>query len=171
MPTSAQLRPEHGQWKPRAFVARHKSFRRRKLQSDARQVLGSLRDRERLRTRAGIVDRDPLPAHGLEHHEMAHVPVQDCRQAELAQVSDLEPERSARQTHVNGDLDQRPQSRPIQRYRIPSSKGVEVDAVTVKRGHHRKAGQPALGRFGLSDERQVPATAEAQHDRGSHSNR
>ena len=116
------------------------------------------------------MDRDPLPADGLEHHEMAHVPVQDCRQAELAQVSDLEPERSARQTHVNGDLDQRPQSHPIQRYGIPSPQGVEVDAVTVERCHHRKAGEPALSRFGLSDERQVHATGKAQHDRGSHSN-
>src|SRR5262245_60610969 len=97
MPASAQLRPEYGQGKSRALVAPNKSFHRRKLQSDSCQMIGSFSQRERPRAGGWIVNSDRFTGYRLEDHEVAHVPVQDCRQAKLAQVPELETQRPARQ--------------------------------------------------------------------------
>ena len=43
---------------------------------------------------------------------------------------------------------------------MAAPQGVQIDAVAVKRGHHRKAGEAALGRLRLANEGQAAAAVK-----------
>src|SRR5262245_19039806 len=60
------------------------------------------------------------------------------------------------------DLYEAAQSHALHGYRIPPPKRGEIDAVSVARGDHGEAGQSALRRLRLPDQREVPAAAEIQ---------
>jgi len=45
---------------------------------------------------------------------------------------------------------------------VTSPEGVEVNAVAVKGRNHRKAGEPAFGRFRLQDNREAPPATEVE---------
>ncbi len=72
---------------------------------------------------------------------------------ELGQVFDLGAQRPGVQIQVLGHAHQIEQVQPLQRQREALSQRGQVRAVAMRSGHHRQAGQPALGAFGLQDHR------------------
>ena len=110
MAAAAQLSPENRERQPCALVLAHEAFRWRKLERDAASDASRLRQRKDFSPEAGSWIDDPFSGHGLENHEVAHVPVQDGRQPELAQVLHLEPQRPAEQVQMARDLDEGPQA-------------------------------------------------------------
>ena len=104
----------------------------------------------------------PLAPDGLQHHEVAHIPVQDGRQAQLPQILEIQAERTADEAQLARDLDERPQGHAVKRHRVTAAKRVQIDAVPMERGHHGKAGEPAFGRLRLADQWKAPSAAEVQ---------
>ena len=72
------------------------------------------------------------------------------------------------QVQLARHLDEGPQRHAVERHGVAAPQRVQIDAVAVVRGHHREAGEPALGRFRLTDEGQAPAAAEAEEAHRSH---
>src|SRR5262249_56704505 len=72
----------------------------------------------------------------LEDDEVAHVPVEDRRSAQLVQMLELVSERPAKQMQLARHLNQSTKRNPVQRYGMPSSQGVQVELVTVIGSYH-----------------------------------
>jgi hypothetical protein len=88
--------------------------------------------------------------------------MQDGRQVQLSQILEIQAQGAADEAQLARDLDERPQGHAIERHRVTAAKRVQIDAVPVERGHHRKAGEPAFGRLRLADQWQAPSAAEVQ---------
>src|SRR5215210_6249427 len=93
MPAPAQVSQERRKRQPRPLVLDDELFRWRDLKSDPRQMFRGLRDGVKFLARSGIMHDDPFSGDRLENHEVAHVPVKNSREPQLAQMLQLVPER------------------------------------------------------------------------------
>ena len=93
---------------------------------------------------------------------MVHVPMQDRRQTELAQMGEFDAQRPACQLQMTRRLDQAPEGHTLQRHRVPPPQRVQIDAVPEIRRDHRQAGQPAFGGLGLQHDGQPGASPKIQ---------
>ena len=146
-------------------------LRGRELEGDAGEVLRHLVERHRRTATDRIVDDHRAPVHLGHHHEVVQIPMEDRRQAELAEQVQIQPQWASGQVEALGKLDQVGERRALQRNRVLSSQGDEVGLVSEVAGDHGKARQAALGRLGLEHERRSFATGEGEefHPDPSHS--
>ncbi len=93
---------------------------------------------------------------------MVHVPVQDRRHPQLAEMRELDAQRPARQLQMTRCLDEGSEGHALERDGMTPPQGIEIDAVPEIGGDHCKAGDPALGGLGLQHHRQSGPPAEIQ---------
>ena len=95
MAASVKLRPEYRQRESSPVISGQEILSRRELKRDTRQMFGGFCYSERSAAGGGVMNVDPSPGHGLQHDEVAHVPVKDRWQSELVEVVQLESKRTA----------------------------------------------------------------------------
>src|SRR3954452_2045809 len=110
-----------------------------------------------------IMHVDTLSGDRLENDEVGHVPVQDSGKLELAQMLQLEPERSAEKMQMARHLNEGAQRDAIERGRVATSQGVQIKLVAVVGGHHGQAGKATFGRFRLPNDGQLFPGREAEN--------
>jgi hypothetical protein len=62
---------------------------------------------------------------------------------------------------MSGDLNKAAQRDAIERHRVAASQGIQVYSMSMVRSHHCETGKATLGRFRLSDDRQMASSSEA----------
>src|SRR3954471_3360203 len=82
----------------------------------------------------------------LQNHEVTHVPVKNGRQPELAQVLQFVPERPSEKMDVARDLDESAKRDAVERGRITTPQGIQVNAMAVIGRDHGQAGEATFGR-------------------------
>ncbi len=103
-----------------------------------------------------------------QHHEVVEIPMQNRRQAQLAQLGQIQLDRTRGQMQLVGDTDHMVQSRAFQRHRKLAAQAGDVEPVAVVGCHHRQTGQPAFGGFGLQNQRGFLAAGKIQHGLYAH---
>jgi hypothetical protein len=88
--------------------------------------------------------------------------VQDCRSAQFREPRGLEPEAAPAHPEPLRHQQQSLHRHPFDRHSEAPAQGIEVELVTVKSGDHRKASEPAFGRFGLKHNRQPVTCGETE---------
>src|SRR5215204_1638051 len=106
MPAPAEVSQEHRKLQARPLILDNKSFCRREFESDPGQMFRCFRYRIELLACCGIMHDDPFSGDGFQNHEVAHVPVKDSRELELAQMLQLVPEGPSDKMKMARDLDQ-----------------------------------------------------------------
>jgi hypothetical protein len=109
-----------------------------------------------------IVNHDPVLLARLQDNEMIHVPVQDSRETQLAQMVNLDSQRPACQAQVSRYPHEVAESDTFQRDCVPPPQAIHVSSMAMIGRYHGQACQPAFRRLGLPDEREEPAPAEVQ---------
>ena len=87
---------------------------RRQLQRDSGKVFRHFRKAIPPDAEGRVVNGEPGPADLAQDHEMVHVPVQNRGGSQVAQVSDLQPQRTSRKTELGRDVHYRPECRALQ---------------------------------------------------------
>jgi len=95
MAASGEVRPKNRERQRGALILVDKVMGGTELKGYPGQVLGSLSHRERPRAGGGVVHLNPVLADRFEDDEVAHIPVRDGGQPELAEVIDFKPEGTA----------------------------------------------------------------------------
>jgi hypothetical protein len=108
------------------------------------------------------MDHQTAARRGFQDHEMVHVPVQDRRHAQLAEMRQLNAQRAACQLQMAGGLDERSEGHALQRHGVTPPQCVEIDAVPEIGGDHREAGDAALSGLGLQHYRKTGASPKIQ---------
>lgn len=98
------------------------------------------------------MNHDSVLTDGLQNNKMAHVPVHDRWQAQLPQVIDFKAQWAAGQMQVISNFDQSSERHPFERNRVPLPQRIQVDLVSIVRGEHGHAGEPALSRLRLQND-------------------
>ncbi len=91
---------------------------------------------------------------------MIQVPVQDCRQAQLVDLMELEAQRPAGEVEMGRDLHQRFQRGTLEGDRMATAQVAEIHMVAVVGSYHGEAGEAALGGLGLVNDGQAATPAE-----------
>src|SRR5882724_564548 len=109
-----------------------------------------------------IVHHDPVFLVGFEDNEMNHVPVQDGRETQLAEMAKLDSQRPACKPQMSCYLHEIAESYTFQGHWVPAPQAIHVSSMAMIGRYHGEACQPAFRRFCLPDERDEPAPAEIQ---------
>jgi hypothetical protein len=109
-----------------------------------------------------IVHHDPFFLVRFQDHEMFHLPVQDSRETQLAEMANLDSQRPACQSQVSCYPHEVAESDAFQGHWVPTPQAIHVSSMAMIGRYHGKACQPAFRRLCLPDEREEPAPAEIQ---------
>jgi len=134
-----------------ALVARHEARRRLQLHRHAGVVARSLVERQHALAAGRVVYVQPAAGHPGQHDEVVHVPVQDRRQAQLAQGRKRRLHAARRQLHAVGHEGDVLEGHAAHRRRQAQPHRRQVGAQPVVAGDHRHAGDAAFRRFGLEN--------------------
>ncbi len=146
---------------PLALIALLETRRRLQLHRHAGEVLGRLLERENAPPHGGVVHRDLFAGDAGQDHEMIHVPMQDRRQAQLAERDERRLHAARRQLHAVGNHLDVAQRDAAHRRRQAQPHRRQVGAQAVIARDHRHAGDAALRRLRLQNDRN--AAAEQRH--------
>src|SRR5262245_16804394 len=108
------------------------------------------------------MNHDASSGNGFQNYKMIHVPVHYSRQLQPPEIGHFEAQRSAREVHLARHLDEGPECDPLQRYRVLTAKSIKINAVPVIGANHGQAGQPAFGRFRLTDHGEMATASKIQ---------
>jgi hypothetical protein len=134
---------------------RRKVFRLGEFHRNAGEMIRHLLDRQPPHAAGGIVDHDRAPPHRFEDDEMVHVPVQHRRHPEMGEMLRFEPQGASLESELFGHQRHGMDAQPVRRGGVAEPQGNEIDPVPEPIGDHRQASVPALGGFGLTDQRKV----------------
>ena len=134
---------------------------RRDLERHASEMVGDFARLQPPLTECRILNDNPTVAcHAFEHHEMAHVPVQDRRQPQSRKTFGLEAQWPPHESDPLRRLDDADEGHALQRNRIAAAQAGKIGPLAVVRRNHRETGETAFGRFGLANVGNFPS-----HDR------
>src|SRR5258708_459484 len=77
-------------------------------------------------------------------------------------MTQLDAQRPTAELQMPGELDQRAQRDALQRNRVAAAQRVDIDPVPKIGGDHGQAGETALSRLGLQNDRQPRARPEIE---------
>jgi hypothetical protein len=109
-----------------------------------------------------IVHHDPVFLVRFQDNEMNHVPVQDSRETQLAEMVKLDSQRPACQPQVSCYLREVAKSDTLQGHWVPTAQAIHVRSMAMIGRYHGKACQPAFRRLCLPDDWEEPAPGEIQ---------
>jgi hypothetical protein len=110
-----------------------------------------------------IVHHDPVFLVRFQDNEMNHVPVQDSRETQLAEMANLvDSQRPACQSQVSCYRHEVAESDALQGHWVPTPQAIHVRSMAMIGRYHGKACQPAFRCLCLPDEREEAASAEIQ---------
>lgn len=97
---------------------------------------------------------------------MVHVPVQDARDVEIAELFERQLHRARRQPNLVSKPNQRAERRTAQARREAAAHAAKVDVEAVVIGDHRQGCKAAFGNLGLAHEAHPRAGQESkiEHD-------
>jgi hypothetical protein len=109
------------------------------------------------------VHHDPVFLVRFQDNEMNHVPVQDSRETQLAEMANLvDSQRPACQSQVSCYRHEVAESDALQGHWVPTPQAIHVRSMAMIGRYHGKACQPAFRCLCLPDEREEAASAEIQ---------
>ena len=114
-----------------------------------------------------VVHYDVAAADLGQHNEVIEVPMQNRGQVELAELIQLNFERSRRKIELMRELRQMRKRRAARRNRVVAAQLGKIDFIAVRACNHGEAGQTAFRRLGLQHQRRAPATYKLQNVLGS----
>ena len=93
---------------------------------------------------------------------MIEIPMQDARQSEFRELTELQPKRASRKADLVGDAHQILQRRAAKGNPVAPAKLGEVGLIAEIAGHHGQAREPAFGRLHLEHHRKASLPPEPQ---------
>ena len=114
MRRAAYTPEKRGEGQARSLVLRRETGDRPQFYGNPRQVFRGLVERESPFPRRRVMYYQATPAGGLQDHEMVHVPMQDCRHAQLVEMRQLDAQRAAGQLQMTRRLNETPKRHSLQ---------------------------------------------------------
>src|ERR1700751_6421039 len=162
MSIDAHSAPEYRERQSYSFVFAAEIFRGREFEHDSGEMSRCFSDGKPFFASCRIEHHDPSFPVRFQDNKMSHVPVQDSRQPQLSEMTDLDSQRPACQPQVSCYLHEVAESDTFQGHGVPAPQAIHVRAIAMIGCYHGKACQPAFRRLRLPDDREDFASAEIQ---------